>query len=168
VSDWNTPGLGGKPAKHCTREEIRDEVWRQLQKSLNVGGTLRLTDEMLHSWFLDPDIRFDPSTGDTRADREPLLVNEAGTWSLRPQAFTAVPNLFLASDYVQTNTDLACMEGANEAARRAVNCIVEAADVREPLCGIWPLHEPEILGPWRLRDRERYARGLPWDGRLLD
>ena len=40
---------------------------------------------------------------------------------------TAIPNLFLASDYVQTFTDLATMEGANEAARRAVNGILERA-----------------------------------------
>ena len=34
--------------------------------------------------------------------------------------------MFLAADYVRTNTDLTTMEGANEAARRAVNCIIDA------------------------------------------
>ena len=38
----------------------------------------------------------------------------------------ADPNLFLAADFVRTHTDLATMEGANEAARRAVNGILAA------------------------------------------
>ena len=37
-----------------------------------------------------------------------------------------IPNLVLAADYVRTYTDLATMEGANEAARRAVNAILDA------------------------------------------
>lgn len=69
---------------------------------------------------------------------EPLLINRAGTRKYRPDACTSVPNLFLAADYVKTETDLACMEGANEAARRAVNGILEAASSREARCDIWP------------------------------
>ena len=38
-----------------------------------------------------------------------------------------MPNLFLAGDYVQTDVDLATMEGANESARHAVNAILEAS-----------------------------------------
>ena len=34
-------------------------------------------------------------------------------------------NLFLAGDYVQTDIDLATMEGANESARAAVNAMLE-------------------------------------------
>src|SRR5262249_52815529 len=58
---------------------------------------------------------------------EPLLVNAVRTWAHRPDAFTNIPNLFLASDYVRTFTDLATMEGANEAARRAVNAILSTS-----------------------------------------
>src|SRR5262249_1526638 len=58
---------------------------------------------------------------------EPLLVNAVRTWADRPDAFTNIPNFFLASDYVRTFTDLATMEGANEAARRAVNAILSAS-----------------------------------------
>ena len=36
-------------------------------------------------------------------------------------------NLFIASDYVRMYTDIACMEAANEAARRAVNCLLLAS-----------------------------------------
>jgi len=43
---------------------------------------------------------------------EPLLENYVDTWRLRPEAVTRIPNLFLASDYVRTFTDLATMEAA--------------------------------------------------------
>lgn len=45
--------------------------------------------------------------------------------------------MFLAADYVLTNTDLACMEGANEAARRAVNGILDAARSSRERCKLW-------------------------------
>ena len=53
-------------------------------------------------------------------------MNTKGSWADRPDATTRIPNLFLAADYVRTYTDLATMEGANEAARRAVNGILDA------------------------------------------
>ncbi len=55
----------------------------------------------------------------------PLLVNEVNTYSLRPMSYTAIPNLFLAGDYVATDVDLATMEGANESAKKAVNAIIK-------------------------------------------
>jgi uncharacterized protein with NAD-binding domain and iron-sulfur cluster len=158
ISDWNTPGLNGKPARECTRREIRDEVWDQLKRSLNVQGAIVLEDDDLVHWYLDLDI--DPLF---KADAEPLFVNLVDTWRLRPQAVTAIPNLFLASDYVQTFTDLATMEGANEAARRAVNGILADSGSDAPPCRLWDLHEPELLEPWRANDRVRYRQGLPWD-----
>ena len=33
---------------------------------------------------------------------------------------------------------------------------------------MWPLHEPEILQPWRLYDAARYKAGLPWDNSLVE
>jgi uncharacterized protein with NAD-binding domain and iron-sulfur cluster len=72
-----------------------------------------------------------------RFNVEPLLVNRVGTQALRPDARTAIPNMFLASDYVRTNTDLACMEGANEAARRAVNAVLEATSSSRRPCDVW-------------------------------
>jgi uncharacterized protein with NAD-binding domain and iron-sulfur cluster len=60
---------------------------------------------------------------------------------------TAIPNLFLASDYVRTYTDLATMEGANEAPQRAVNGILDTVKFDVARCDLWPLQEPEILAP---------------------
>ena len=166
ISDWDAPGiLYGKPARDCTREEIGAEVWEQLKRSLNVGGKEILRDANLHSWFLDPDIEFQPAhdpQARKKRNSQPLLVNLVNSWHLRPTAYTRIPNLFLAADYVQTNTDLATMEGANEAARRAVNAVIDASGARARYCRIWKLQEPAVFRIWRLADALRFARGLPW------
>jgi geranylgeranyl pyrophosphate synthase/uncharacterized protein with NAD-binding domain and iron-sulfur cluster len=166
VSDWEDPGSGGRPAIQCSREEVVREVWKQLKRSINIDREL-LRDEDLHSWFLDPDIENDPARPRFLQNVEPLLVNFVDTWTLRPEATTAIPNLFLASDYVRTYTDLATMEGANEAARRAVNGLLDAVKFPGPRCQVWPLHEPAILEPWRLHDAARYEAGLSWDDTLI-
>ena len=162
---------GAGTAKACSLDEIKTEVWEELKKSLNVGGKTILKDENLHSWFLDPDIVIfdDPTNPEPtkKTNREPLLVNYINTWDLRPDAHMRIPNLFLASDYVRTYTDLATMEAANEAARRAVNCIIDAADAKASYCQLWQLHEPFVLAPWRSHDLTRYQRRLPWNGRML-
>lgn len=167
ISDWDVKGLNGKKADDCTREEIKDEVWEEMKRSLNVGTEAVLRDDMLHYWFLDPDILdTDPAVPGFEMNAEPLLVNYVDTWRLRPEAVTAVPNFFLASDYVRTHTDIATMEAANEAARRAVNGILKVAGSQAEPCRIWKLHEPEIFAPLRAYDAERFRSGLPWDANL--
>ncbi len=168
ISDWETEGvLYGKKASNCTREEIANETWEQLKRSLNdMNGHVVLRDEDLDYWFLDPDIRRDPEERRRLENVEPLLVNLTDTWRLRPDAVTTIPNLFLASDYVRTHTDLATMESANEAARRAVNGILDRSESDAPRCCIWELHEPEALLPWREYDRARWEQDLPWEDPL--
>lgn len=166
ISEWDQPGMNGKAARDCTREEIAAEVWAQLKRSLNVDGETALRDEDLHYWFLDPDISADPDDPRREANVEPLLVNGVDTWRLRPDAATRIPNFFLASDYVRTFTDLATMEGANEAARRAVNAILRRGGSKAEPCRIWNLHEPDVLKPLRAYDSARYHAGLPWDERF--
>jgi uncharacterized protein with NAD-binding domain and iron-sulfur cluster len=165
ISDWNTNGMiYNRPAMSCSPEEIKHEVWEQLKRSLNVNGQVILQDDHVHSWFLDEDIQY-PNPEGVCSNLEPLLVNKVHTWELRPNAYTAIPNLFLAADYVRTNTDLATMEGANEAARRAVNCILEVTDCDENLCEVWEMYELKLLHSWRSHDRDRYQKGLPWNGK---
>lgn len=170
ISEWEKPGLNGKMAVNCTREEIAAEVWEQLKKSVNANHDEadQLRDEDRLFWFLDPDIIDDPNDPTRRDDVEPLLVNRVNTWRLRPDAGTEIPNLFLASDYVRTYTDLATMEGANEAARRAVNALLGRAGSDAPPCEVWDLHEPDFLRPFRIYDKARYDAGLPWDGRFSE
>jgi len=164
ISEWGEPGLNGKAAKDCTPEEVKTEVWEQLKRSVNYGDVVILKDEQLHSFSLDPSLS---RLQGTTANEEPLLVNLVDTWKLRPEAVSKIPNLFLASDYVRTYTDLATMEAANEAARRAVNGILDAAGSGAARCGVWDLYEPEIFAPWRELDLIRYVRGLPWDDTLV-
>jgi len=164
ISEWEEPGLNGKAARDCTPEEIKTEVWEQLKRSVNYGDIAKLKDEQLHSFSLDPSLSRHQGT---TANEEPLLVNLVDTWKLRPEAVSKIPNLFLASDYVRTYTDLATMEAANEAARRAVNGILDAAGSVATRCGVWDLYEPEIFAPWRELDLIRFAQGLPWDDTLV-
>src|SRR5438067_4701354 len=149
ISDWEAPGLNGRPAAECSRQEVAAEVWEQLKRSVNIDGAEVLTDANLAGWFLDPDITLDAAKSGRLQDLEPLLVNYVDTWRLRPEAVTAIPNFVLAADYVRTHTDLATMEGANEAARRAVNGILDAEGYGGVCCTIWPLEEPAVLEPWR-------------------
>ncbi len=167
ISDWKMPGPDGRPAMRCSREEVAMEAWRQLKRSINHDGVEWLRDHDLHSWFLDADIAPDPARPGYLSNAEPLLVNLINTWDLRPEAITAIPNLFLASDYVRTHTDLATMEGANEAARRAVNGILKASAYSGTPCQIWPLQEPELFRPLRDTDTIRYRAGLPWDSQVI-
>jgi uncharacterized protein with NAD-binding domain and iron-sulfur cluster len=150
VSDWSTPSRRlGKVAMQCTHDEVLDEVWGQLAdhvETLDKANVLRA--------FLDPAIEFPNPT--EAANLEPLLVNTSGSWADRPDAVTRVPNLFLASDYVRTYTDLATMEGANEAARRAVNGILEATGSGAPRCELWPLSEPAVFAPAKALDKLRW------------
>jgi uncharacterized protein with NAD-binding domain and iron-sulfur cluster len=152
VSEWQRPGAQtGKVAQRCTREEIFDEVWSQVVDHLDGDELDGVT---VVDRFLDPAIVFPNPT--EAGNLEPLLVNTANSWAARPDAVTAIPNLFLASDYVRTYTDLATMEAANEAARRAVNGILEASGSTAGRCAVWKLEEPGVFAAARALDRVRW------------
>jgi uncharacterized protein with NAD-binding domain and iron-sulfur cluster len=155
VSDWDTPGRRTrKVAMRCSREEIRAEVWGQLTDHLNDGPAPVLDERHVIAWFLDPAITFPNPT--EAANLEPLLINTAGSWADRPGVTTRIPNLLLAADYVRTNTDLATMEAANEAARRAVNAILERERSPVRRCDVFTLPEPAVLRPARRVDELRW------------
>jgi uncharacterized protein with NAD-binding domain and iron-sulfur cluster len=162
ISDWDTPGtFVPKTAKQCTPDEIAKEVWCQLKAALNGrdAGEEILRDELLHSWHLDDDL--DYSAGLPPKNTSRLLVHPPGSYDVRPTAGTAIPNLVLASDYVRTNTDLASMEGANEAARLAVNEILTRSGSTAAEVRTWRLEEPRYLGVWKQLDERLYQKGRP-------
>jgi uncharacterized protein with NAD-binding domain and iron-sulfur cluster len=161
ISDWFTPGiLYGKPANECTPDEIASEVWAQMKASLNVDTQI-LTDDMLVRYMLDPAIHWPDGPNAPAASSEPLLINTAGSYASRPTATTRIPNLFLASDYVRTNIDLATMEGANEAGRAAANGILAGARSSKAPAVVKTLWEPKELAPARAADEVLYRLGLP-------
>jgi uncharacterized protein with NAD-binding domain and iron-sulfur cluster len=155
VANWDVPGtFVGKPARECSPQEIRFEVWAQLKAHV---GTLH--DRLLVDWYLADSIS--QQADGSVVNCEPLMINTAGSWAARPEAVTRIANLFLAADYVRTNTDIATMESANEAARRAVNGILDAAGTPASKCSVWDLDEPAVFKPFQALDRRRLERGLP-------
>ena len=165
ISDWQTPGLlYGKTAMQCSAAEIKQDAWQQIKVHLNVAGANVIGDSNLLDWFLDPDIQFPNPTAVTNL--EPLMINTSGSLQYRPDASTEVPNLFLASDYVKTYTDVACMEAANEAARRAVNALLDRIGWSGARASVWPLSEPDYFRPLIEYDRLRHRLGLPHAGSM--
>ena len=153
VSEWRTPGSTGKVASACTKDEICDEVLKQMQDHIK---DRKLDKANVVTCFVDPAISFpNPSQA---ANAEPLLINTPGSWADRPEAWTAIPNFFIAADFVRTDTDLATMEAANEAARLAVNAILKATGSKEG-CELWKFPEPCLLAPFRLMDRLLWRLG---------
>jgi uncharacterized protein with NAD-binding domain and iron-sulfur cluster len=176
ISDWEAKGTytaKGKKARACSKEEVASEVWAQLKAALN-DRTEVMADDNLAGWFLDPSIVYPNPT--EAMNLEPLLVNTAGSWASRPDPeLPEVENLCLASDYVRTYTDLATMEAANEAARRAVNALLDSAGSDEERCEVWPLSEPGGLAFKAAREADRVIykifgsrRGPPPTVSLLD
>ncbi|MFB6284336.1 MAG: oleate hydratase [Halobacteria archaeon] len=158
ISDWDRNGLlHEKPAKRCSPEEIKEEVWYQLKVHLNHEEEV-LSDDILVDYHLDPAISYD---GERNTNDSPLFVNTLGSWKHRPEADCGIDNFYVAGDYVKTNSDLATMESANESARRAVNALLNDTDVRAERCRIWDLPEPRMFEPLKKLDKARYKLGLP-------
>ncbi|MFI5782231.1 FAD-dependent oxidoreductase [Nocardia sp. NPDC051570] len=162
VSVWDVPGiLYGKPARACSKEEFAQEVWAQLERWLDNGTEWRCGEDV-HSWFVDPGAHFDPAgvTNDT-----PQFVNTVGAWYRKPQARCGIENLFFCGEHVRTTFDLASMEAANEAGRRAANAVLDAASDDAPRAQVFALFEPPQFDPLKRIDADRYRAGLP---HLLD
>jgi uncharacterized protein with NAD-binding domain and iron-sulfur cluster len=162
VSDWDKPGLFvPKPAKQCTPAEIAHEVWEELKAALNGSAPNEqvLTDGLLHSWHLDADLDYTGGLPPVNSSR--LLVHPPGAWALRPDAVTQIPNLVLASDYVRTHTDIASMESACEAGKRAANGVLDRDAAAATRVRIWPLEELAAFERWKRLDAALYQRSKP-------
>ncbi len=165
VSDWDAPGiLYGKPAKQCSPKQVAAEVLAQIQAHVNDNGTDVLPSDAIHSWFIDPGVRWNRKKKRNR-NATPLLVNTVGSWERRPKARIDIPNLFLAGDYIQTDVDLATMEGANESGRDAANAVLEAAGSNATPAAKYRLYDPPEFEAAKAVDAERFKAGQP---NLLD
>lgn len=157
VSNWDAPGiLYGKPAKECTRQQIADEVLAQIRDHHTAGDLL--PEGIIHSWFLDPGVQWNAATG-RNTNETPLLVNTVDSWSSRPTARTRIPNLLLSGDFVQTDIDLATMEGANESARHAVNALLDEAGSSAARARTFTLYDPPEFALLKQADKVLYKLG---------
>jgi 15-cis-phytoene desaturase len=155
VSAWDEISpRNNKCAQDCTKEELIEEVICQLEEGL-ADQFDRKSIVRVH---VDSNIEF-PEGGGRVINRTPLLVHPPGSWFKRPSAeLSGIENLFLASDYVKTNTDLASMEGANEAARRAVNGILRKEGYAENRdCLIFSMEEESGAAVDALKRIDRVA-----------
>ncbi|GAA3236391.1 hydroxysqualene dehydroxylase [Actinocorallia longicatena] len=157
LSAWDVPGiLYGKAAKDCTPDQIIKEVLAQLRKAIP-WGPLVLNDLNIHSTFIDPAIT---GAGTPQvANDEPLLINKPSSWNYRPESATAIPNLFLAADYVRADINLATMEGANEAGRKAANAILDASGEGGGRAKLLKLYQPTEFNGIYADDDARFAAG---------
>lgn len=166
ISDWTTAGnFNRRSARDCTPEEIAREAWAQIKAHLNDTDTV-LTDDMLHSWFLDPSI-IAPGTSEVRND-EPLFIQDPGSWARRPEAVTGIDNLFLAGEWVKTDQNVTTMEGANEGGRYAANGVLQASGFSGPMVKVVELFQAPWWVPFKQVDRARYRAKLPNALDILD
>ncbi|SFF33410.1 NAD-binding domain and a Fe-S cluster-containing protein [Spirosoma endophyticum] len=173
VSDWNAKGILYPKIclKEMTHNQVILEVWSQLKCCTIFDSKsetyFKLTDDdcFLSLTFIDESIVNDRNRPGHLFNKEPLLVNTIVTNALRPDSHTRVDNLYLAADFVRTHSDLADMDTANEAARKAVNNILDKDGRKSEFCKTATYVLPTLLGLFSLArrfDKRNFQRGLPW------
>lgn len=150
-----------KAPKDCTSEELAKEVFAQIVE--DSGTDLTWADVI--DFHVDSDIAF---TAGRAHCTTPLWVSPSGSYLHRPNPDLQCGNLFLASDWARTETDVGSMESADEAARRSVAAIAQ----------LLPMPPPEHLLPevrpfrlWRAIELGRAADQFLFDhglGHSLD
>lgn len=166
ISDWETLSdkrlvSPKKLAKDCAdAQEVADETWAQIVA--HIPSLPAATPE----FFLDPAIKF---TGGAPPviNEEPFMTNMKCALQYRPDAATDIENLMLASDYVRTYVDIATMEGANEAGRRAAKAIDDKAPSGYPKPVFWEYPEPNSFAQFHPWDKALLEIGAPFWGDML-
>ena len=159
IAEWTNPGiLYGKPASECTPDEIAAETWEQIKAHVNKPDASALTDDMLHSWDIDPGML---RRGDRVVSDDPLILPTKGTEQYRPDVATGIPNLVLCGDYLNGHWEVTMMEAANYNGKRAANAILAAAGSHEPPSTIAEPFRPPEWEALRTVDETRYRLGQP-------
>ena len=136
------------PLNNVSKDKAKDLLVEE------IGEYLPITPDDIESWELNTNIDV------------PLFINTIGAWPNRPRPKSAIPNLYLAGDYVRNEIDLACMEGAVSAALEAAAHIlrdhgesksVPAAQVPP----VWP-RALLVLARIFLIPVVALARGIAW------
>jgi 15-cis-phytoene desaturase len=162
VTNWKRPYRGAWPQEQSL-VDLKRLVAEQLSEYLTPDG---IEGQMGGLALLDPaqlvhqhaDVHLSQGAG-SLSNSAPLLIHPPRFQERRPGVNAGFQNLFLASDYVANGTDLATMEGANEAARLAVNRILQLAGSPAPRCTIVDhllRHEPSWLRALKRLDDQVY------------
>lgn len=167
ATEWHrTAGASGRVASRCSADEVLDEVTRQIARCRGRDGRPLLDPDEVVARHLDQDTA--RVHGRITGTRAPLLIHPPGLWHFRPTAATRVRGLTLCSDFVRNDLDLATMEGANLAARLAVNDVLArdgwASADQCRTHRYLETHEPRWLRTLKRRSDDRYLsrrrRGL--------
>jgi hypothetical protein len=162
VSSCFTPDREGvRVVDERSREGILNRVLAQLLEAFDRPTAARL-ERAVYAAHLDDDVHLGP-TGVENAGR--LLVHPPGSWHARPTATLDIPNLFLAADYVQTSVDLASMEGANEAGRRAARGVLRAFGLDDSRVKLFAFEALDRFAALKALDERLHRARLP---HLLD
>jgi uncharacterized protein with NAD-binding domain and iron-sulfur cluster len=161
IADWETPDrrLNLSATRYPSPAALLEEVRLQLLDEL--GGRFDLSPANVLYRHLDANVTVGLGVAPYATNLTPLLVHPRNGLDARPPVHDEIENLFLASDYVLTSTQLATMEGANEAARRAVNAILDEEGSAHVRCPIWELQEEPFFDLAKEIDDVRFARGRP-------
>jgi len=164
VSEWfrERGTETGKLPRQCSLAELREELIAQIGVVLTEAGAPILTENNVVEFHLDDDIVW--SGGQITDNLSRLLVHPPGLWDKRPPADPSLGRFFLAGDYVQNDTDLATMEGANQAGRDAVNALLDAdgsTQQRARSDDHLEQAEPLLLKAVKERDQIEFDAGRP-------
>lgn len=136
------PGLlTKKPFINCSHEEIKQEVWHQIINS-ELGAYLSLSTVQVIDYNVWDTYRFN---GHILETIEPKFSTNKGTWALRPNNATPFKNLYIATAYTKTETDMFEMESAAESGRQAVGLIEDSVKAI-------PSDRPKLFAPYRWLD----------------
>jgi len=128
IGIFDVRGINGKHANSCTREELATECWQQICKSKH---NLKLS-EAIPKWDIWDSFKFNNTT--YKLDTyEPKFSNNINTWDLRPDFHDAdIKNLYHATSYTKTFTNIYNMESAAEAGFKAAKLIISKATETSP------------------------------------
>lgn len=135
IGIWDTAGLLGKPAIHCTREELAQDCWEQIKRSqhnLKLGNVLPSWDIWYSFKYSDEKNQIDSV--------DPKFSNNVGTLALRPQCKdSALTNLYHATAYTRTRMNIYNMESAAEAGVKTAALIRDGELIESTRANVNPL-----------------------------
>ena len=142
IGMWSAKGLNGKTALECTPEELAEECWAQMKQS--DGNFFQ---EEVPTWNVWDSFKYKDGELTTY---EPKFSNNVGTLELRPHSDDEIfSNLYHATAYTRTGTNIFNMDSAAEAGLRAVNAITGNNDVK-----VRPVYKPN----WFFRMMQKLYR----------